>query len=161
MKKIKIILLSIIVFAILFITGCNEGEDASIFNGVNELKVTGTVGIGSLDFDHENILMKVHLFKTTDFSLVPVKRLSLSWYEKDNQGNIVALNETETTFLDAVSPGEYYACSFIDLNKNSEVDDNEPYDIWRNQDDSHKVISVREESRWEILFLFEKVYSEF
>lgn len=154
-------LTAITIIILLTAIGCREGEDASLFNGVNELEITGTISIAPLDFDHMTVPMKVHLFTSENFQSVPSKRLTLNWYRRDDQGNNVAVNEANTTFYNGVSVGDYYAVAFIDLNRNSEVDANEPYDIWTESNGDPKIIRVREESRWEIDFLFSSYYSDF
>lgn len=146
----------LIIFNI-WIWSCNEGTDASLLNNVNELIITGR-NSADFDFNHFSTEMIVHLYDNSDFTGVPEKVLTLKFTDTDEQQNVVAVNETTVNFLDAISPGDYYANAFIDLNGNSKIDSGEPYAIWLNTLGKPKVIEVREESRWKILFDFVSTY---
>ncbi len=136
---------------------CTEGPDAALFNNLNELIITGR-NQGNFDFDHMSREMLTHLYDNPGFTGVPEKRLSLMFTEKNQQDSLVAVDEKTVNFMGIVSPGNFYAYAFIDLNRNSELDAHEPYDIWLNDDGSPKMIEVTEESRWKILFEFETTY---
>ena len=139
-------------------SGCDiEGLDASLFNNVNELVISGH-NSGNFDFDHLSTLMIVHLHKQSDFGDKPTAQLTLDWVETDAQNNRVPVNETKSLFFDAVSPGDYYARAFIDINRNSAIDVSEPFAIWLDQDGFPKIIPVREESRWKVAFYFNARY---
>ena len=78
---------------------------------------------------------------------------------KNDQDSLVAVNQISVGYIDIVVPGDYYAYAFIDLNGNSEVDANEPYEEWLDEQGNPKMIEIREESRWVLLFEFEEIYS--
>jgi hypothetical protein len=142
-----------------FAVGCGVGEDAALFNGVNELTITGN-NTGAYDFDHVAVRMITHFHTTSSFAGLPAARISQKWSEKDDQGNVVELDSTGETFWNVLEPGDYYGRSFIDLNRNSELDDDEPYDEWLTQEGQRKVIEVREESRWKLTFRFDSLRSD-
>lgn len=149
-----------IVLAALALAGCDaEGPDAALFNNANELHITG-VDTGTIKFDHANTLMIVHLNRDPGFNGVPSARLTLDWTETDQQGNKMAVDHTTKIFLKAVPPGDYYACAFIDLNKNSKVDDNEPYAEWMDETGRLKIVPVKKESRWKLRFVFTRTYAQ-
>jgi hypothetical protein len=153
-------LILFLISAILFcFFGCQEGYDASLLNNMNELVITGK-NVGNFEFDHMSIEMLTHLYNNEEFTGVPDIRLSQMFTQMNQQDSLVAVNEKRMTYVDMVSAGDYYAFSFIDLNSNFEVDANEPFDVWLNDMGNPKMIEVREESRWEILFEFEETYSK-
>jgi hypothetical protein len=136
-----------------------EGEDASLLNNMNELIVTG-VNKANFEFDHFENEMLTHLYNNPDFSGVPENRLSQLFVKQNDQDSLVAVNQVSVTYVDIVVPGDYYAYAFIDLNNNSEVDINEPYKEWLDEMGDPKVIEVKEESRWVLLFEFEETYAD-
>ena len=143
---------------LLLLAGCDlEGEDASLFNNVNELIVTGR-NTGQYVFDPEATLMLVHLHTDPLLAGTPSARLSLSWHATDAQGNVVALGETQQRFINAAAPGDYYARAFIDVNRNSRLDGGEPYADWTDAAGALRVLRVREESRWRLVFSFRQRY---
>jgi hypothetical protein len=138
---------------------CQEGEDASLLNNMNELIITG-VNKGNFEFDHLSTEMITHLYNNSEFSGVPENRMSHLFAKNNDQDSLVAVNQISVNYIDIVAPGDYYAYSFIDLNANSEVDVNEPYEEWLDDQGNRKVIPVKEESRWVLLFEFEETYSQ-
>ena len=116
-----------------------------------ELVISGH-NSANFDFDHLSTLMIVHLHQQADFGDTPTAQLTLDWAETDAQNNRVPVNETKRLFFDAVSPRDYYARAFIDINKNSAIDASEPFAIWLDQDGFPKILPVREESRWQLAF---------
>jgi len=150
----------IYLFFIFFIGfwSCNEGLDASLFNNVNELEITGK-NSGNYEFNHLSTDMVIYFHNNLSFDGIPEKRLSMKFTDIDENNKTISVNEKTTSFFDAMSPGDYYAYSFIDFNQNSKLDSGEPYDIWQNSQGYPKMIQVREESRWELLFVFNKTYS--
>lgn len=140
----------------LSIAACDiEGEDVALFNNINELVIVGR-NADAAHFDNINTKMLVHLHRSDSFHDVPSARLSLQWYRVDSQGNYVPMAETQRTFYDAVSEGNYYAIAFVDLNRDSEPSRGEPIDVWTDSYGDPKVIRVREESRWKLVFDFER-----
>ncbi len=136
------------------IAACDiEGEDVALFNNINELVIVGR-NADADHFDSINTKMLVHLHRSDGFHDVPSARLSLGWYRVDSQGNHVPMAETSRTFYDAVSEGDYYALAFVDLNRDSELSRGEPVDVWTDSYGEPKVIRVREESRWKLVFDF-------
>ncbi len=136
--------------------GCDiEGEDVAFFNNVNELVVVGKT-TGNVSFDRVRVAMVVHLHGSPDFDDVPSARLTLTWYRIDEQGNKVGVSETKRVFFDAVSEGDYYARSFIDLDGDSEPSRGEPSAVWTNNSGDPKVVPIREESRWKLEFVFDE-----
>ena len=155
----KQIFISCLFFIISFsFYSCTEGPDASLFNNMNELIITGK-NKGNFDFDHMSIEMITHLYDNSNFDGVPEKRLTLMFTETNQQDSLVAVDEITVNFIDFVSPGNYYAYAFIDLNSNSDLDANEPFDVWLDDKGKPKVIEITEESRWKIIFEFEQVYN--
>lgn len=134
-----------------------EGEDVAIFNNVNELVVVGRNTAG-FRFDHMDVRMFVHLHRDSRFRDEPSARLSLKWFKVDDQGNHVALDETSRMFFDAATEGDFYARAFIDIDRDSELTDGEPWDVWADSYDSPKVVKIREESRWRLVFEFDRRY---
>jgi hypothetical protein len=156
MKKI---IISFLIFVIpFFVNNCTQGTDASLLNNVNELVITGK-NTNNYIFDHMTVEMAIHIYDNNDFTGVPQKRLSVKFTDIDNNNIEVAVNEQTVSFLKAISPGDYYAYAFIDINRNSKMDVGEPFDVWLNNQNTPKVIKVREESRWEILFKFVKTFN--
>lgn len=149
------LLISIVAATLAFsFSGCDiEGEDAALFNNINELVIVGRNARAS-EFDNVNIRMLVHLHRSADFHDVPSARLSLRWFRVDGQGNYVPLAETSRTFYDAVSEGDYYAIAFVDLDRDSELSRGEPVDVWADSYGDPQVVHVREESRWKLVFDF-------
>lgn len=156
MKNISI---SVLIFVLSFLLNtCNQGTDASLLNNVNELVITGK-NKNNYNFDHLTVEMIIDIYDNREFSGIPQKKLYMRLTTNDPQNNEIAVNEKTTNFLNAISPGDYFAYAFIDLNRNSQLDIAEPYDVWLNNQNFPKTIPVREESRWEILFEFEKTYN--
>jgi len=156
MKKFSSI--SIIFVISLVLWSCQEGKDASLLNNMNELVITG-VNKANFEFDHLSIEMLTYLYNNPELSGIPENRLSQLFCKKNDQDSLVAVNQISVGYIDIVVPGDYYAYAFIDLNGNSEVDANEPYKEWLDEQGNPKMIEVTEESRWVLLFEFEETYS--
>lgn len=153
-KKLSLLIISLSLFS------CAQGTDASIFNNVNELVVTSK-NSGNFVFDHKTVKVNIQLFDNKELIGTPFSRLEMEMTQKDEQNNILDINEKKVTYLNAISEGDYYACAFIDLDKDSEVDANEPYAEWATVEGEPIMIQVREESRWEIEFRFTLTYANF
>ena len=83
----------------------------------------------------------------------------MEFIEKDEQNNIVDINEKRVRYLNAASVVVYYAQAYIDLNGDSIIDQNELFALWSSLEGEPLKIQFREESRWEIQFNFSISYN--
>ncbi|MBN1407967.1 MAG: hypothetical protein JW956_09265 [Calditrichaceae bacterium] len=154
----KIFLISLF-FIIICLNSCEEeGIDAAFFDTINELIITGK-NKGNFKFQNDSTEMIVNFYTNSSFMNDYKESLSLSFIKTNKSGNRVPVDEVSVNFLEVLSPGDYYAYSFIDLNHNYYLDKDEPYDEWSNESGVPKVIQVTERSRWKIVFEFKHTYS--
>jgi len=149
MKKTGIILSAII---ILF--SCQDrqdGDDAAVFNNTNETVIEINVP-NSFSFDRLNIPVRVNFYDNPNYSgaITCSRSLMMTKSETDEDGKSIKIPTTSASSMsyDLLEPGDYYAFAYLDMNKNSKYDSNEPKKEIENK------IHVLKESRRTLKFNF-------
>lgn len=147
MKNLFIPLLAIFVFS------CKDGDDAALFNNTNETVFDINIPM-SYSFDRRTTPVVVAFYGNKEFKGKPAKSENLYMVEKDENEKEKVVEDYNTTHLNLLKEGNYFALCFIDLNKNGRRESNEPIEYFTSKEHPKK-IRVLKESRRTISFDFD------
>jgi hypothetical protein len=147
MKNLFIPFLALLVFS------CKDGDDAALFNNTNETVFDINIPM-SYSFDRRTTPVVVAFYDNDEFKGKPVKSENLYMVEIDENDKEKVVEDYNTTHLNLLKEGNYFAYCFIDLNKNGRRENNEPIEYFTSREHPKK-IRVLKESRRTISFDFD------
>lgn len=146
----------LIPFVALTLLSCKDGDDAAFFNNTNEMVVNVDIPL-SYEFDRLSIPVIVEYFDNKTFKGKAAGTQSIDMF-RENETNEKVISETSgNTAYNLLDSGAYYAHCFIDLNRNGEKNNEEPFMVFNNNDGTPKEVKVMKESRRTLDFDFSEI----
>jgi len=138
---------------LLSIFSCKDGDESRRTNNTNETVFEINIPM-SIPFDRTTTPVVVEFYDNKEFKGKPSESQNFYMVEKDENDKEKVIVEYNSTSINLLEEGNYFALCFIDLNKNGSRENNEPIEYFASRENPEK-IRVLKESRRTIKFYFD------